>query len=162
MNNQMGTLLMIVLFVALGYIMLVRPAQVQRKKQAQLLTELQPGSRVQTQIGVYGTLVALGEVLAQVEVAPGVVITLDKRLVSGVVPRSRDEFWTYPDEPAEEATTDALEQDLVEQDVDRDGVDQDVVEGTVEPDRSADDVSQTGTDRTDKDDQADGPDDRKA
>lgn len=101
------SLLMIALFVALGYFMLVRPAQQQKKKQAALMSELEPGARVTTQIGVYGTLVELGEVLARVEVAPGVVMTVDKRLVSGVVPRSRDEFWTYPEEPAAEAIEDA-------------------------------------------------------
>lgn len=97
------SLLMIALFVALGYFMLVRPAQQQKKKQAALMNELEPGARVTTQIGLYGTLVELGDVLARVEVAPGVVVTVDKRLVSGVVPRSRDEFWTYPEEPATEA-----------------------------------------------------------
>lgn len=102
-------LLMIALFVALGYFMLVRPARQQQKKQAALMRELEPGQRVTTQIGLYGTLVELGEVLARLEVAPGTVITVDKRLVTGVVPRSRDEFWTYPDEPessAEVATDD--------------------------------------------------------
>lgn len=125
------TLLMIALFVALGYFMLVRPARVQQKKQKELLAELEPGARVTTQIGVYGTLIELGEVQARVEVSPGVIITVDKRLVSGVAPRSRDEFWTYPEEPAEEQAeeqaelpaTDSTEERDADLDVRTDGTD---------------------------------------
>lgn len=108
MNGSVSTLLMIVLFVALGYFMLIRPGRVQAKKQADLMKELAPGARVQTQIGVYGTLVEMGEVQARIEVAPDVVITVDKRLISGVTPRSRDEFHQYPDDIADTAApTDA-------------------------------------------------------
>lgn len=107
-GSTTSTLLMIVLFVALGYFMLVRPGRTQAKKQAELMKELAPGARVQTQIGVYGTLVEMGEVQARVEIAPGVVITVDKRLISGITPRSRDEFHTYPeDEDAEGTPEDA-------------------------------------------------------
>jgi preprotein translocase subunit YajC len=120
-----SALLMIALFVALGYFMLVRPARTQQKKQAALMSELEPGQRVTTQIGVYGTLVELGDVQARVEVSPGVILTVDKRLVSGVVPRSRDEFWTYPDEPVEDQAVEdqavedqAFEDLVVEQDPD--------------------------------------------
>ena len=101
MPNNVGTLLMIVLFIALGYFMLIRPSRVQQRKHAEMMKELEPGARVTTQIGVYGTLLELGDVQARVEVAPDVVITIDKRLLTGVVPRSRDEFWDYPDEPEE-------------------------------------------------------------
>ena len=136
------TLLMIALFVALGYFMLVRPARVQQKKQKALLDELEPGARVTTQIGVYGTLVELGDVQARVEVSPGVILTVDKRLVSGVVPRSRDEFWTYPDEPAEEQT------------------DQPETAAVPEPDSTEPDS--TDERAADRDVRTDGPDDRKA
>ncbi|QGF24511.1 preprotein translocase subunit YajC [Raineyella fluvialis] len=97
-GSSTSTLLMIVLFIALGYFMLVRPGRVQAKKKAELMKELAPGARVQTQIGVYGTLIEMGDVQALLEIAPGVVITVDKRLISGVTPRSRDEFHTYPDD----------------------------------------------------------------
>lgn len=136
------TLLMIALFVALGYFMLVRPARVQQKKQKALLDELEPGARVTTQIGVYGTLIELGDVQARVEVSPGVILTVDKRLVSGVVPRSRDEFWTYPDEPAEEKA------------------DQPVTAAVPETDSTEPDSTEERA--TDRDVRTDGPDDRKA
>lgn len=114
MNGSVSTLLMIVLFVALGYFMLIRPGRVQAKKQADLMKELAPGARVQTQIGVYGTLVEMGEVQARIEVAPDVVITVDKRLISGVTPRSRDEFHQYPDDIEDAAASAEIEAAPVE------------------------------------------------
>lgn len=147
------TLLMIALFVALGYFMLVRPARQQQKKQAALMADLEPGARVMTQIGVYGTLVELGDVQARVEVSPGVVLTVDKRLISGVTPRSRDEFWTYPDEPGVEQD----EQPAVEDTIDQVGGNDAVIEGDVQQDTDQD--RERGVQR---DARTDGPDDRKA
>ncbi|WOP17984.1 preprotein translocase subunit YajC [Raineyella sp. LH-20] len=155
----MSTLLMIVLFVALGYFMLIRPGRQQAKKQAELMKELAPGARVQTQIGLYGTLVEMGEVQARIEVAPDVVITVDKRLISGVTPRSRDEFHQYPDDaelaaPAdtalEAAPTDVAEDvpSGVAEDVPS-GVAEDVPSGETTPDTTGDqsgpDDDQPGT-----------------
>lgn len=160
------TLLMIALFVALGYFMLVRPARQQQKKQAALMSELETGSRVMTQIGVYGTLVELGDVQARIEVSPGVVLTVDKRLISGVTPRSRDEFWTYPDESAAEG-----DQPLVDGPVDQVGEDDAVVDrdsaverdSTVEGDAVIEnDVYQDREPGVERDARTDGPDDRKA
>ncbi|SDB85122.1 preprotein translocase, YajC subunit [Raineyella antarctica] len=159
MNNSTSTLLMIALFVALGYFMLVRPARVQQKKQAALMGELEPGARVSTQIGVYGTLVELGDVQARVEVAPGVVMTVDKRLVTGVVPRSRDEFWAYPEEPSDEVLEDTTDDTYVERtDLERTDLERpDTAAGT----DTTDTTDTTGTDR-DTDGRLHGPDDRKA
>lgn len=91
--------LMIGLFILLGYFMLVRPARTQAKKQSEMLGSLEPGARVMTRIGVYGTLVEIGEVQCRVEVAPGTTITLDKSMLAGVTPRSREEFWVDPNAP---------------------------------------------------------------
>lgn len=146
-GSSTSTLLMIVLFVALGYFMLVRPGRVQAKKQAELMKELAPGARVQTQIGVYGTLVEMGDVQARVEVAPDVVITVDKRLISGVTPRSRDEFHTYPEDEEAEVVTDATPAGtpLEEAAPETRGTDTEGTDTTPEEKRSEGDEGEPGT-----------------
>ncbi len=168
MPNNVGTLLMIVLFIALGYFMLVRPARVQQRKHAEMMKDLEPGARVMTQIGVYGTLLELGDVQARIEVAPDVVITIDKRLLTGVVPRSRDEFWDYPDEPAElgqESTDDTVEgEGTVEGEIAREPADR-TDEAPADQERAELDEPQPDEPRPDEprpDEPQDGPSERKA
>ena len=47
---------------------------------------LQPGQRIVTASGIIGTLVSRGDGVAQVEVAQGVVITIDERALMGEAP----------------------------------------------------------------------------
>lgn len=60
-----------------------------RRRQREAATRaesLQPGQRILTASGIIGTLVSRGGGIAQVEVADGVVLTLDERALMGEAP----------------------------------------------------------------------------
>ena len=76
--------LLAVAFVAL----IVLPGR-QRKKAAaqaqQLQNSLTPGTRVMTTAGIHGTVRGLGEGTVDVEIAPGVPVTFERRAIMQVV-----------------------------------------------------------------------------
>jgi preprotein translocase subunit YajC len=77
-------ILLAVAFVAL----IVLPGR-QRKKMAAKAQELQssltPGTRVMTTAGIHGTVSGLGEGTVDVEIAPGVPVTFERRAILQVV-----------------------------------------------------------------------------
>lgn len=78
-----------------------------RKKQAaETETKLVPGAEVLTGFGVYGTLISMDREArkADVEIAPGVIVTIDPRFAGSVVPEPVVE--TPADAPAVESITD--------------------------------------------------------
>lgn len=104
--QMMSTLLMLALMVAVFYFLLIRPAQKKQKAQQQMVSALEPGSRVMTTAGVFGTIVHLGERQAVIEIAPGVEMTVLKQAIMRAVGSAEDEF-EYEDatgEAAEEAS----------------------------------------------------------
>jgi len=56
----------------------------ERKKRAQLESQLKKGDRVVTRSGLIGTLGALGERTVRVELAPGVTVTMLKNAIEGL------------------------------------------------------------------------------
>lgn len=56
----------------------------EKKKRAQLESQLKKGDRVVTRSGVIGSLTALGERTVRVEIAPGVTVTMLKNAVEGL------------------------------------------------------------------------------
>jgi preprotein translocase subunit YajC len=77
-------ILLAVAFVAL----IVLPGR-QRKKMAAKAQDLQnsltPGTRVMTTAGIHGTVSGLGEGTVDVEIAPGVPVTFERRAIMQVV-----------------------------------------------------------------------------
>ena len=71
-----------------GLLVLAHPAELsaRRKAQAQLVASLEPGQRIMTTAGVFGTLTALDGERVGVEVAPGVVIEMLAAAVAQTVP----------------------------------------------------------------------------
>jgi preprotein translocase subunit YajC len=70
------------------WFLIIRPASVRRKAQAQLIASLVPGQRIMTTAGVFGTLVSIGAQRVSVEVAPGVVVEMLDAAIAQVVPAS--------------------------------------------------------------------------
>ncbi len=68
------------------WFLLIRPSSVRRKAQAQLVASLEPGQRIMTTAGVFGTVTALDGERLCVEVAPGVVIEMLTAAVAQAVP----------------------------------------------------------------------------
>jgi len=80
------TLTLIILALPLiGIWLLVnRPAQRRQREAAALNAELAVGQDVMTTSGLYGTITALDEEAAHLEVAPGVVLRFTRRAVAAV------------------------------------------------------------------------------
>jgi preprotein translocase subunit YajC len=76
------TLLFIVVIFAAVYLLFIRPRQQRMRQQQSAARQLSVGDPVVTAGGVHGRLVAIDDNVAEVEIAPGVVITLLRRAVS--------------------------------------------------------------------------------
>ena len=75
-------LLIIILVFAGAYFLLIRPRQQKMRQQQVAARQLEVGDEVVTAGGIHGTLVALRDDTAEVEVAPGVVMTFLRRAVN--------------------------------------------------------------------------------
>ena len=101
--ENLGTLLPILLIGVVFYLLIMRPARNRQKKQQQMISALQPGARVMTTAGIYGTIVEIDDENASIEIAPGVVI----RAVKAAIGRVLDE----PESPEIEAPPNAASED---------------------------------------------------
>ena len=86
------TILMLVALLAVMYFLLVRPAQTKAKEQQRLLKTIQPGARVMTTAGIFGTVREVGANQAIIEVSPGMDLTVLKQAIVRVVTDAEDEF----------------------------------------------------------------------
>lgn len=83
--ESLGTFLPIILIGVVFYLLIMRPARARQRKQAQMMSALEPGTRVMTTAGVYGTLVSVDDEDAEIEIAPGVVIRVVKAAIGKVI-----------------------------------------------------------------------------
>ena len=74
-------LLVILVAMLAFWAIVMRPARTQQKKVQQLQSELEVGQRVVLSAGIFGTIHALNEGQAEIEVAPGTVITVARQVV---------------------------------------------------------------------------------
>ena len=81
----LSTLLPIVLIGVVFYLLIMRPARTRQRKQAEMMSALTPGTRVMTTAGVYGTVVAIEDEDAELEIAPGVVVRVVKAAIGKVI-----------------------------------------------------------------------------
>ena len=93
--ENLSTLLPILLIGVVFYLLIMRPARNRQKKQQQMMSTLQAGSRIMTTAGIFGTVVEIDDENASIEIAPGVVI----RVVKAAIGRVLDE----PESPELEA-----------------------------------------------------------
>lgn len=91
------TLFMLVALFGLMYFMLVRPAQKKAREQQQLVSTIQPGARIMTGSGIYGTVRHVGDLQAIIEISPGVEMTVAKQAILRTV-RTEDDEFEYDDE----------------------------------------------------------------
>ncbi|MEZ5095014.1 MAG: preprotein translocase subunit YajC [Nocardioides sp.] len=69
----------------LFWLLLIRPAQRRNRALAELQASLHPGDRIMLSSGIYGTLRAIEDDRAQVEVSAGTVLTVARGAVARVV-----------------------------------------------------------------------------
>ena len=107
------TLSMLVALFAIMYFMLIRPAQKKAKEQQQLVSTIQPGARVMTGSGIYGTVRHVGDLQAIIEISPGIEMTVAKQAILRTV-RAEDDEFEYDDdaETADDLDTDETPDEL--------------------------------------------------
>jgi preprotein translocase subunit YajC len=90
-------LLFMVLLFGIFYFVMIRPQRNRQRQAQQRQQDAQPGTRIRTTAGIYGTLVSGDERDVVVEIAPGVEITMLRRAIMEVVP-DEDESGVPPAE----------------------------------------------------------------
>lgn len=74
-------LLVILVALVAFWAIVMRPARNQQKKVHQLQQELSVGQEVILSAGIFGTIRSLSDTRAEIEVAPGVVLTVARQVV---------------------------------------------------------------------------------
>lgn len=90
--TELGPLVLILLMLVVFWVLLVRPQRMQQKRLASLQESLAVGDRVVLSAGIYATIRSLDEARAEVEIAPGTVVTVARQvLVNRVEESARSE-----------------------------------------------------------------------
>lgn len=86
-SNPFGTLLFLLGFAVLFYLMVWRPQNKRAKEQQQLLSGLSQGDEVVTTGGILGKITRLVDDYILLELAPGMVVKMQKSAVYSVLPK---------------------------------------------------------------------------
>jgi preprotein translocase subunit YajC len=81
-SSSIAPFLIIIVVFAAVYLLFLRPRQQRMRQQQSAARQLSVGDQVVTAGGIQGRLVAIDANVAEVEIAPGVVITLLRRAIS--------------------------------------------------------------------------------
>ena len=93
----MGPVIVIVVLLVLGWAFLVLPARRRQRAHAAMQDDIEAGDEIITAGGVHAVVREAGESELRIEIAPKVVVTLDRRAVAAV---ARD----VPSEPEADAS----------------------------------------------------------
>lgn len=105
-NSPYSSLILIALMVVAFYLLILRPQKKRQRAQQATMNSLVPGTRVLLGSGFFGTLVAIGEKQAVVELSPGVEITVLKQAIARTAAESDEEpAWQTHDDVADDAAT---------------------------------------------------------
>ncbi len=77
-GNPLLSMLPIILVIVLMYVLIIMPQKRRQKKHKMFLDEIKPGAKVLTSGGMIGTVMTVFEKTVEVEIAPGIVVTLVK------------------------------------------------------------------------------------
>jgi preprotein translocase subunit YajC len=81
----MANLILLPLFFAVFYFLLIRPQQKRAKEHADLINSLEKGDDVLTTGGVYGTITTIDGQIAELEIADGVVVRIPRSAVAELI-----------------------------------------------------------------------------
>ncbi|HEU5035283.1 MAG TPA: preprotein translocase subunit YajC [Mycobacteriales bacterium] len=101
----------LLLIVAIGYLLLVRPARNRQRKAMETRSNVQPGAEVTTTAGLLATVVSVEDDTVTLEVAPGVHSRYVKAAIARVnspfevPPTGSDPAETTPDPTVADSTT---------------------------------------------------------
>jgi preprotein translocase subunit YajC len=110
--NLLPILIIVALFVLL-YMTMIRPQRNRQRQAMQMQNTVEPGAKIRTTAGIYGTVIAVEDNDVVVEVAPGVQIRMLRRAVMEVI---QDGAGTgmpdaAPETPAAESNSDGSHTD---------------------------------------------------
>ena len=86
-GGGLSQILILVVFVAIFYFMLIRPQQKRMKDQQAMLSKLASGDEVVTSGGILGRITEVGETFVTLEVADGVRIKVQRGQISQLMPK---------------------------------------------------------------------------
>jgi len=98
----MGGYILILVFLAVLWFLIIRPQRRRQMDAQRLVASLAVGKEIVTAGGLYGTITALEEDEARVQIADGVEVRIAKRAIAGVL--SDDEEPEEPEELEEKST----------------------------------------------------------
>ena len=84
MGGGMGSMLYIIMLVAVFWFLLIRPQQAQAKKRAEMLTALKTGDKVVTIGGICGKVAQITDNKIFVEISDGIVVEFLRNAISTV------------------------------------------------------------------------------
>jgi preprotein translocase subunit YajC len=85
-----GYIFILVLLVLMWF-MLIRPQRRRQLEQQRLIQSIEVGKEIVTAGGLYGTVTALEDDEARLQIAPGVEVRVAKRAIAGVVSEDDEE-----------------------------------------------------------------------
>lgn len=86
-GGGLSQILILVVFVAIFYLMLIRPQQKRMKTLQAMLAKLAAGDEVVTTGGILGRLTEVGEPFVTLEVADGVRLRVQRSQISQLMPK---------------------------------------------------------------------------
>jgi preprotein translocase subunit YajC len=95
----MNGLLIIIILVGAVWMLLLVPARRRRAQHEAMQDSVGAGDEIITAGGLHGTVKEIDDTTATVEIAPNVVVTLDRRAIAAVA--TEIEVETEPETPAE-------------------------------------------------------------
>jgi preprotein translocase subunit YajC len=82
-----GQIIILVVFVAVFYFLLIRPQQKRAKDQQAMLTRLSSGDEVVTTGGILGRITEVGDNFITLEIAEGVRVKVQKSQITQLMPK---------------------------------------------------------------------------
>jgi preprotein translocase subunit YajC len=80
-------LIMIGIFFAIMYFMIIRPQQKKQKEHKSMLDSLAKGNEVTTSGGLIGKVTAMGDNLVEIKVAEGTLLRVQRHAVTAIMPK---------------------------------------------------------------------------
>ncbi|RJQ56354.1 MAG: preprotein translocase subunit YajC [Actinobacteria bacterium] len=81
-TGQIGSILWLVLIIAVFYFLLIRPQQQRAREHRTLMAEIKAGDRVVTIGGIFGTIKAIEDDMVSLEIARDTSITIAKSAIA--------------------------------------------------------------------------------
>lgn len=96
-GSGMSTIIMMVLFMVIFWVLLIRPQKKRQKEHEARLSALKSGDRVITSGGIHGIITTIRDRSITVKIAEGVRIDIEKAAVATVLPKDGTPGSSSPD-----------------------------------------------------------------